>query len=166
MINSEIIIRQIEEKDFEEIHRIFLNIIQKGDSYVNRPNTNREEIYAKWIKNSIPTFAAELDGKVVGAYSLRNNHIDLGSHVANASYIVDENIRGKGIGKKLGEHSLKIAKNLGYKAIQFNFVVSTNKVAVNLWRSLGFNIIGTVPKAYQHQQLKTLVDVYIMHREL
>jgi len=165
-MNSEIIIRPIEEKDFEEIYKIFSNIIKKGDSYVNRPDTTKEEIYIKWVKNSIPTFVAELGGKLVGAYSLRNNHIDLGSHIANASYIVDETIRGKGIGKKLGQHSLETARNLGYKAIQFNFVVSTNKPAVNLWQSLGFKIIGIVPKAYQHQQLKTLVDVYIMHREL
>ena len=165
-MNSEIIIRPVEEKDFEEIHKIFSNIIKKGDSYVNRPDTTKEEIYIKWIKNSIPTFVAQSDGRVVGVYSLRNNNIDLGSHVANASYIVDENVRGKGIGKKLGQHSLEIARNLGYKAIQFNFVIATNEVAVNLWKSLGFKIIGTVPKAYQHQQFKTLVDVYIMHREL
>lgn len=165
-MNSELTIRPVKPQDFEDINRIFSNIIKKGDSYLNRPTTTEQEIYKKWIDNGLPTYVAELNGKVVGAYSLRNNHIDLGSHVANASYIVDENVRGQGIGKKLGLHSLEIAKKLGYKAIQFNFVVSTNKPAVALWKSLGFNIIGTVPKAYQHQQLNTLVDVYIMHREL
>jgi L-amino acid N-acyltransferase YncA len=165
-MNQELLIRPIAEKDFETIYQIFSSIIKKGDSYLNRPSTTKEEIHKKWIDNNLPTFVAELNGKTVGAYSLRNNHIDLGSHVANASFIVDENVRGQGIGKTLGKHCIATAKNLGYKAIQFNFVVSTNKPAVNLWQSLGFKIIGTIPKAYQHQQLKELVDVYIMHREL
>ena len=94
---------------------------------------------------------------------MRKNQPGLGGHVANAAYMVHPGASGQGIGRALGIHSIKQAKKLSFSAIQFNFVVSTNLVAIQLWLKLGFKIVGTVPKAFNHQKLG-LVDIYIMHR--
>lgn len=153
------------KKDFEEIWRIFKSVISKGDTYVNRPSTTKREAYEKWMNKNGKTFVAKIDDKIVGAYLLKANQVDLGSHVVNASYIVDEEKRGFGIGKALALHSISKAKELNYHAIQFNFVVSTNIAAVKLWKSVGFRIIGTVPKAFKHSTLG-YVDAYIMFKEL
>ena len=96
---------------------------------------------------------------------IKPNYHGRGSHVANATYMVKSEWRGRGIGRKLGEHSLAAARELGYLAMQFNAVVSSNEVAVKLWQRLGFSIIGTVPKGFQEARMG-LVDLYIMHRFL
>ncbi len=165
MNKSEVKIRLAEEKDFDEIWRIFKTIIAKGDTYVNRADTTKDEAYAKWMNKKAKTFVAEINGKIAGASLVKPNQIDRGSHIANASYIVDENLRGIGIGKALGTHSIAIAKELGYKAMQFNFVVSTNVAAVKSWQSVGFKIIGTIPKAFDHKDLG-YVDAYVMFLDL
>jgi ribosomal protein S18 acetylase RimI-like enzyme len=164
MLNN-IMIRRAKEQDFASIWKIFKKIIAKGDTYVNRPQTTKSEAYSKWMDKTAKTFVAIIDKKVVGAYLIRDNRVDFGSHIANCSYIVDEECRGLGIGKALGAHSIQTAHKLKYQAMQFNFVVSTNKPAINLWQSLGFRIIGTVPKGFNHLQLG-LVDAHIMFREL
>ncbi len=98
-------------------------------------------------------------------YKLIDNQRGLGAHVANASFMVDQKVRGLGIGKALGLHCIDQATTLGYRAIQFNFVVSTNTLAVALWQKLGFKIIATLPEAFNHRQLG-YVDAYVMHRVL
>ena len=162
---SEIKITPATEKDFAEIWRIFQSVIVKGDTYVNRAETTKDEARAKWMSKSAKTFIAKIDGKILGAYLLKPNQVDRGSHIGNASYIVDENCRGLGVGKALALHSIHFAKEAGYKAIQFNFVVSTNSAAIKLWQSVGFRIIGTIPQAFNHKDLG-YVDAYIMFREL
>ncbi len=158
-------IRRAIESDFLEIWRIFRSVIAGENTYVNRRDTTKEEAYAKWMNKEAKTFVAESDGKIVGVYLLKSNQVDLGSHVANASYIVDENARGLGVGKALALHSIAQAKESGYRSMQFNFVVSTNEVAVKLWQSVGFKIIGTVPKAFKHSTLG-YVDAYVMFLDL
>ena len=152
-------------ENFDEIWRIFKSVISAGETYVNDNETTKEEAYAKWMNKSAKTFVAKIDDEIVGVYLIKPNRVDRGSHIANASYIVDENKRGFGIGKSLALHSISTAKELGYKAMQFNFVVSTNKAAVNLWQSVGFKIIGTIPQGFNHKVLG-YVDAYIMFREL
>lgn len=165
MSNEKLFITEAQEKDLNDISRIFKDVISTGDTYVNRADTTDDEIRQKWFADNAKTFIAKLDGKIVGAYLIRPNHVDRGSHTANCSYIVDKSARGHGVGKTLGEHSIITAKQLNYRAIQFNFVVSTNKPAVKLWQSLGFDIIGTVPQGFNHMDLG-YVDAYIMHRKV
>lgn len=162
---NKIIIEKAQEKDLDDISRIFKDVISSGDTYVNRADTTDDEIKQKWFANDVKTFIAKLDGKIVGAYLIRPNNVDRAAHTANCSYIVDKTARGHGIGKALGEHSIITAKQLNYRAIQFNFVVSTNKPAVKLWQSLGFEIIGTIPQGFNHKDLG-YVDAYIMHRKI
>lgn len=151
--------------DFSKIWPIFQDVISAGDTYVNRADTAYQEAYEKWFDKDAKTFIAKINDEIIGAYLIKPNQIDRGSHIANCSYIVSKAARGLGCGKLLGEHSIEVAKKLNYRAIQFNFVVSTNKVAVNLWQSLGFKIIATVPQAFNHKDLG-YVDVYIMFLQL
>ena len=158
-------IRPAKEKDYNEMYLIFKEVIRKGDTYVFSPNTTKEEAYSYWFEKGIESFVVEDNGKIVAMYKIIANQIDLGSHVANASFMVSPKEQGKGIGKAMGEHSLKIAKEKGFKAMQFNFVVSTNYEAIKLREKLGFEIVGTLPKAFNHMELG-YVDAYIMYRFL
>ena len=109
--------------------------------------------------------ALRRDEHVVGSYVLRPNRPGLGAHVSNASFIVAKSARGVGVGRTMGEHCLTEARRLGFRAMQFNSVVSTNESAVHLWQELGFKIVGTLPGAFRHSQ-KGYVDVYVMFRSL
>jgi ribosomal protein S18 acetylase RimI-like enzyme len=98
-------------------------------------------------------------------YSLQPNHLGRGNHVANAAYMVSPNAQGVGVGRMLGEHSIEEARRQRFLAMQFNYVVSTNNAAINLWKRLGFSIVGTLPKAYRHRRLG-YVDAYVMYKLL
>lgn len=158
-------IRRAVEKDFDQIWIIFKEVVKKGNTYVFAPDTSMEIAYAYWFEKDIISFVAEDEDRIVGVYRLVANQPDLGSHVANASFMVHPNEQGKGIGRFMGEHCLKVAKRLGYKAMQFNYVVSTNHGAIKLWENLGFKIVGTLPKAFKHTKLG-YVDVYVMYKIL
>jgi ribosomal protein S18 acetylase RimI-like enzyme len=108
---------------------------------------------------------AEDEGRIVGMYKLITNQRDLGSHVANASFMVDPGYAGKGAGRAMGLHCLREARRAGFLAMQFNFVVSTNTAAVELWKKLGFEIVGTLPRVFRHRELGD-VDAFVMHRFL
>ncbi len=154
------------ESDFDFIWPIFRDIVKTGDTYVYRAQISRDEAKKVWMDPKFRTFIAKKDGKVAGAYVIRPNHRDLGDHIANAAYIVAGEFQDQGIGRKMAEHSFEQARLTGYRAMQFNYVISTNEKAVRLWQSLGFEIIGTVPDAHQHQQLGKLVPIHIMHKTL
>jgi L-amino acid N-acyltransferase YncA len=159
------LIRKYKESDFEAIWEIFHNVIKTGDTYVFSPDSPKENLQKHWLAPYMNTYVVEEDGKILGTYIIKPNQIDLGSHIANASYMVNPEIQGKGVGKLMCEHSLNEAKLAGYRAMQFNIVVSTNQGAVNLWKKFGFDIIGTIPEAFNHQTLG-YVDAYIMYRKL
>jgi GNAT superfamily N-acetyltransferase len=107
----------------------------------------------------------EEGGVTIGTYVLKPNQPALGSHVANAGFMVSPHARGRGAGRRMGEHSLAEARRLGFRAMQFNFVVSTNESALQLWKSLGFKAIGTLPGAFKHAT-RGYVDAYVMFQSL
>jgi L-amino acid N-acyltransferase YncA len=161
-------IRPATPNDMPAIYEIFQSVTALGDTYTFSPDLSLPDVQALWIGPGYFPFVAEEDDRgrhILGTYTFHANQPGRGSHVANASYMVSEQARGKGIGRQLGEHSLIAAKAQGFLAMQFNIVVSTNAPAVRLWQSLGFNIVGTVPQAFNHAQLG-LVDIYVMHRFL
>lgn len=162
---NKIEIRTATLNDYDAVWEIFSKVIQTGDTYVFHPNTPKDDLQKHWFASYMQTYVLEENGKILGTYILKQNQIDLGSHIANASYMVHPNTQGKGIGKKLCEHSLKTAKELGFKAMQFNSVISTNVAAINLWKNYGFKIIGTTPKGFKHQKLG-YIDSYIMYKSL
>ena len=145
--------------------RIFQAVVAGGDTYVFAPDTSRDVAIEYFMGPDISSWVAEIDGEVAGMYKLIPNRPDLGSHVANASFMVDPAAQGKGVGRAMGEHCLAQAKQAGYLAMQFNFVVSTNTAGVELWKKLGFSIVGTLPKSVQSRAPRPR-DAYVMHRFL
>jgi GNAT superfamily N-acetyltransferase len=158
-------IRLAQDSDRAAIWNIFHAVIAPGDTYAFDPAITQDEALAYWFAPGNWTYVAEQDGTVAGTYILRANQGGPGSHVANAAFMVAPSARRMGIGRVMGEHCLGEARRLGFRAIQFNFVISTNEGAVRLWKQLGFDIVGTLPVAFQHPQLG-FVDVYVMFREL
>jgi L-amino acid N-acyltransferase YncA len=158
-------IREAEERDSEAIWHIFHAVVAGGDSFVFEPETTRDEALSIWCGPSMRVYVAEHIGRVVGSYFLKPNQPGLGSHVANAGYMVGPEARGLSVGRAMGEHSLIEASRLGYRAMQFNMVVSSNEAAVRLWRGLGFEVAGTLPGAFRHRSLG-FVDAFVMFRSL
>jgi L-amino acid N-acyltransferase YncA len=158
-------IRAATDADRDAIWEIFHATVAPADAFVYDPNTPREEAEAYWFAKGTRTYVAEQDGKVAGSYILRANRPGLGDHVANAGFMVAREARGLGIGRVMGEHALAEARRLDYRAMQFNFVISTNESAVRLWQQLGFKIVGTLPGAFRHAR-KGFVDAYVMFRSL
>lgn len=158
--------RADEHKDYDKVWEIFSDVISTGDTYVFDPQTSKDTLHKNWFADYMDTFVAVDDhDQILGTYIIKPNQIDLGNHIANCGYMVNHKYQGKGIGKFLCEHSIKFAKEKGYLGIQFNIVVSTNTIAVELWGKFRFKIIGTTPKGFRHKKLG-LVDTYIMFKEL
>ena len=164
-VSESIEIRRATQADFEAIWSIFQAVIATGDTYLFSPDASRQDTQDYWFGAGITSFVAVEGERILGAYRLLANQRDLGSHVANASFMVSATARGKGIGKALGRHCLVEARRAGFRAMQFNFVVCTNTGAVALWKDLGFVIVGTLPEAFRHQRLG-YVDAYVMYRFL
>jgi L-amino acid N-acyltransferase YncA len=160
----EMTIRQANDPDCESIWEIFREVIAAGETYPIDPNIPREAALAYWFKHNALVCVAESDNRIVGSYTVHQNQAAAGAHVANAAFIVGKEARGQGIGRAMGEHCLNEARRLGFRAMQFNFVVSTNESAVKLWQDLGMKIVGTLPGAFQHPT-RGYVDVYVMYQE-
>jgi ribosomal protein S18 acetylase RimI-like enzyme len=158
-------IRRATDSDAAAIWRIFQAVVVLGDTYSFTAETTERDAVAYFLGPGITSFVAEDEGRVIGMYKLIPNRIGRGSHVANASFMVDPNAQRRGAGRAMGEHCLNEARSQGYEAIQFNYVVSTNTAGVALWEKLGFEIVGTLPKAFRHARLGD-VDAYVMHRFL
>ena len=151
--------------DADPLWAILHAVLAAGDTYAFPPDLTRAEALAAWHPPSGHTFVAEREGQIVGTYLLKANQPGLGSHVANCGYMVAAEARGQGLGEALCRHSLDRARGLGFTAMQFNAVVSTNRGAIALWQRCGFSIVGTVPLAFRHPR-EGLVDIHVMHRLL
>lgn len=159
------LIREVKIEDYEKVWEIFSAVIKTGDTYVFLPDTSKADLEKHWFADYMTTFVLEENNEILGTYIIKPNQIGLGNHIANCSYMVSPKAQGKGIGKQLCEHSIQFAKENNYQAIQFNIVVSSNQNAIGLWKKYGFEIIGTIPKAFRHLDLG-LVDAYIMYKSL
>ena len=158
-------LRKVEDGDKPAIWQIIKAVIAGGDTYVFAPDAPEDEMMAYWFTPDKHNYVAVLDGDVVGTFWLRANQPGLGAHVGNAAYMVSPHATGKGIGKQMALWSLDEAKRLGFTAMQFNFVVRSNTVAVKLWQNVGFEIIGEIPDAFNHSK-NGLTNAYIMFRKL
>jgi len=158
-------IRRALDSDFYSIWPIMEAVFRNGDTYPHSPETSREEAFQYWMMEPAATYVAVEKKNIVGTYYLRPNQPDLGAHVCNAGYMVHPEARNRGIGAAMGMHSLVEAVNLGFRAMQFNLIVSTNEPSIRLWKKLGFKIIGTLPQAFRHIN-HGFVDAYVMYRFL
>jgi ribosomal protein S18 acetylase RimI-like enzyme len=158
-------VRSATDLDYESIWKIFSSIVTSGETYPFDPDTTKKQAYKIWMQDPAATFVALRNDEILGTYYIKPNQPALGAHVCNCGYMVSERARGQGIATQMCEHSQEIAVELGFKAMQFNLVVTTNEGAVRLWQRLGFDIVGTIPKAFDHRQLG-FVDAYVMYKWL
>lgn len=162
---TDVQIRKAEERDREQVWRIIKSVIAGGDTYVFSPDSPRDEMVDYWFDPHKHVYVADVDNTVVGTFWLKENQPGLGSHIANAAYMVSPTANGKGVGRAMAEFSIAEARRLGFTAMQFNFVVSSNDRAVKLWKSVGFEVIGEIPDAFVHST-NGLTSAYIMYRKL
>ncbi|WP_331374786.1 GNAT family N-acetyltransferase [Sinorhizobium chiapasense] len=158
-------IRRASDLDQDAIWRIIGPVIRAGETYALDRNLSRDEALAYWLGKDRETFVAEENGAVVGTYYIRANQAGGGSHVCNCGYMTDPSAVGRGVAREMHAHSLNRARERGFRAMQFNFVISTNERAVRLWKSLGFEEVGHLPGAFLHPA-KGYVDALVMYRTL
>lgn len=153
------------EKDADKIWEIIHEVISLGDTWVFDPNSSKEKMLDYWFSEDKFSFVYEVDDSIAGIFFFKANQPDLGSHVANAGYMVKKEFRGQGIAEKMCRFSLEEAKKEGFLAMQFNLVLSTNKGAIKVWEKCGFQIIGTSPKAFRSINGE-FIDTHIMYQWL
>jgi ribosomal protein S18 acetylase RimI-like enzyme len=152
--------------DADSVWTILEPVIRAGETYTLPGDMSRNDALAYWFAPGHEVFVAEeTDARIVGTYFLQPNQQGGGAHVANCGYITAASATGRGVARAMCEHSLDRARTRGFKAMQFNFVVSTNVRAVHLWQSLGFEIVGRLPGAFQHPT-EGFVDALVMYRNL
>jgi L-amino acid N-acyltransferase YncA len=159
-------IRPFEAADWPAVWALLEPVFRAGETFPHDPAISEAKARVTWVEQSQAVMVAvDASGALVGTYYLRPNSLALGAHVANAGYVVAEQARRRGIGSRLCQHSLQAARRLGFRAMQFNLVVSTNSAGIRCWQHNGFQVIGTLPGAFLHRQLG-YVDALVMFRGL
>jgi len=158
-------ISEVTKNDFMSFWPVFKDVVSAQETYAFDPDIDFESAYNLWCLSPQKAYVIKDNGIILGSYYIKPNASGPSAHISNCGYIVSPESRGKGIARKLCLHSQKIAIEFGYSAMQFNSVVSSNEIAINLWKKLGYNIIGTIPNAYNHKKLG-LIDAFIMHKQL
>ncbi|MCZ7415843.1 GNAT family N-acetyltransferase [Streptomyces sp. WMMC897] len=161
------LIREATEEDWPAMWAFMRGIVEAGDTYSYDRDLTEEACRDLWLvpEPGRAFVAVDEDGKVLGTSKVARNQGGGGAHVANGSYMVDPAHHGRGVGRALGAHSLEWARSAGFRAMQFNAVVSTNTRAVALWQALGFEIIATLPGGFEHPE-QGFVDLHIMYQRL
>jgi ribosomal protein S18 acetylase RimI-like enzyme len=159
-------IRKYRESDWSQVWPIIERVFRSGETYSFSPEITEQEAHKAWIEMPQETYVATSgEGEILGTYYIKPNQPGLGSHVCNCGYIVPEGGRGKGVASRMCEHSQRLALESGFRAMQYNLVVSTNEGAVRLWKKLGFQVVGTLPKAFKSKSAG-YVDAFVMYKEL
>ncbi|HKS56207.1 MAG TPA: GNAT family N-acetyltransferase [Steroidobacteraceae bacterium] len=158
-------IRPARASDGPALLEIILPVIREGATYTLETDMSEAEALAYWLAPEKDTFVAEEDGAIVGTYFVRPNQAGGGKHVCNCGYMTRTAQIGRGVARAMCQHSMNYARDRGYRAMQFNFVVSTNERAVRLWQSLGFEIVGRLPGAFRHPT-QGYVDAFVMYQHL
>jgi len=163
--DSTVAIRPTGAGDDDALWGILEPVIRAGETYPLPRDMTRAEALRYWLQPDHAVFVAQQDGAAVGTYYLRANAKAGGSHVANCGYMTAAHATGRGIARAMCIHSLETAKRRGFRAMQFNLVISTNAPAVHLWQSCGFAIVGRLPGAFQHP-VHGYVDALVMYRQV
>ena len=159
-------IRPFEAADWPAVWALLEPVFRAGETFPHDPAITEAEAQVAWVERSQAVMVAvDASGALVGTYYLRPNSLALGAHVANAGYVVAEQARRRGIGSRLCQHSLQAAQRLGFRAMQFNLVVSTNSAGIRCWQRNGFQVVGTLPGAFLHKRLG-YVDALVMFQGL
>jgi len=158
-------IRPASSNDSDSIWAILEPVIRAGETYTLPTDMSRDDALAFWTSPQHEVFVAVEGSDTLGIYFLRVNQLGGGSHVANCGYITASWAQGRGVARTMCAHSLERARARGFRAMQFNFVISSNQRAVRLWQSFGFEVVGRLPGAFQHPSLG-FVDAFVMYRSL
>lgn len=158
-------IREATKNDWPEIWPFFQDIVAAGETYAYDPAMTMEQGEKIWLQAPRKTFVFEDEGKILGSYYIKTNQSGHGDHVCNCGYMVSPLARGRGVATLLCEHSQAVALELGYLAMQFNFVAASNEGAVRLWSKLGFETVGRLPRAFNHPT-QGYVDALLMYKWL
>jgi ribosomal protein S18 acetylase RimI-like enzyme len=159
-------IRQLQSDDWPALWAILRATFASGDTYAFAPDSTEAAIHQAWVEQPTATYVAcAEDGRLLGSYFIKPNQPGLGAHVCNCGYVVAAEAQGRGVATALCEHSQRTAVASGFRAMQFNLVVITNQRAIELWQRLGFGVVGTLPRAFRHQE-KGFVDALVMYKEL
>ena len=164
-MSSSVTIRSAMQSDDDSIWRVIEPVFRAGETYPLPRDISRIDAFTYWRAPGNEVFVAENDGQIAGTYYLRPNSRGGGSHVANCGYIVATDASRRGVARTMCADSLERARERGFTAMQFNFVISSNERAVSLWQRCGFTIVGTLPGAFA-QPTRGLVDAYVMYRKL
>jgi L-amino acid N-acyltransferase YncA len=159
------LIRTAEASDARAITAILMPIIRAGTTYALDPDMSEGDALAYWMGPDKETFVTEDEGRVIATYYMRPNQSGGGRHVCNCGYMTDAAAGGRGVARQMCDHSLGHARRRGYRAMQFNCVVSTNERAVKLWQHMGFDIVGRLPGAFDHPTMG-YVDALVMFQSL
>jgi ribosomal protein S18 acetylase RimI-like enzyme len=151
--------------DSDAIWEIMKPIVRAGETYTLPRDIGKENGLTYWFSAEHEVFVAEENGDIVGMYFLQANQKGGGAHVANCGYMTAFSATGRGVAREMCAHSLERARERGFRAMQYNFVISSNERAVRLWQSFAFEIVGRLPKVFLHPTLG-YVDAYIMYRDL
>lgn len=158
-------IRRATHKDYDAVWELTKPVIREGKTYPLPRDLDRSGALAYWFAADKDVFIAEVEGIAVGVYYIRPNNAGPGDHICNCGYVTNTKFRAQGIATKLCQHSLDYARKSGYRAMQYNLVVSTNRAAVHLWTKMGFAIVGTLPMAF-HDPDAGYVEAYVMFQKL
>jgi RimJ/RimL family protein N-acetyltransferase len=158
-------IRQATSDDFPAIWTIMEPIVRAGETYTYPRDTTYDQAMALWMDIPHQTYVTERDGTLVGTYYIKPNQPGGGSHVCNCGYMVAASVQGQGIARAMCVHSQREAVRLGYRAMQFNFVIETNTRAIALWEKLGFETVGRLHDAFDHPRYG-YVDARILYKHL
>jgi ribosomal protein S18 acetylase RimI-like enzyme len=158
-------VRAVVASDDDAIWRIIGPTIRAGETYTLPRDMSRSDALAYWRSPAHEVFVAEENGEVMGTYYMRVNQQGGGAHVANCGYMTAAEASGRGVARAMCAHSLAHAKTRGFRAMQFNFVVSSNARAIALWETFGFAIVGRLPGAFAHPRLG-FIDAMVMYRTL
>ena len=164
---TEVRIRGFEPGDWPAVRAIVDEVLAAGETYAmaRLDDAGARDFWLGGTSDVAEVAVAEVDGVVVGSARMGPNRPAQGAHVATASFMVGSGARGRGVGRALGEHAVARLRDRGFAAVQFNAVVESNTVAVDLWRSLGFSVVGTVPGAFRRPSGE-LVGLHVMHLDL
>lgn len=165
MKTNPIQIRRFEEQDWAQVWDVLKPVFRLGQTYAFAADISEGEAHKAWVETPQQTYVSEKDGQVVGTYTIKPNQPGQGAHVCNCGYVVASNRRGQGIAAQMCSHSLVEARSLGFKAMQYNLVVASNADAIHLWQKMGFEVVGRLPRAFNHPQLG-YVDALVLYQWL
>lgn len=163
--SQDIVIRAYDAHDAAALWALLEPVFRAGDTYAIDRDISREAALAYWCGPGRAVLVAEIAGEVVGSYYLVRNQGGGGSHVCNCGFVTGPAARGKGVARAMLDHALSTAARAGFRAMQFNFVLSTNTRAIDIWRRAGFDVVGRLPGAFLHPA-QGYVDALVMYRGL